>query len=36
MVVLIKNLRAFAADNHPIPFIKIGDLLRQRRERERV
>ena len=36
VVVLVEDLRAVAGDDHPVAFLEIGDLLGQRRERQRV
>src|SRR3546814_212805 len=36
VVVSVENLRAFPRDDDPVALVEIGDLLRQRRERERI
>ena len=36
IIVLVKNLRAFAGDDDPVAFFQIGNLLRQWRKRQRV
>ncbi len=36
IIVLVENLRAFAGDDDPVALFQIGDLLRQRGERQRV